>query len=254
VPNLQTISNRTTIRKNLIREITLAVSFFAMLAVCVWATEPWKNADYEKWSAKDVDRILNNSPWAKSILVPYYPYLNGDRRETDEHIQIGSGKDPGGVADSKIYQPDGTFTLRWNSALTLRRALYREAVLKGLGSDYAKQRYLINDEQNITLTLLPTGQTMVPPTEPLALTRETYLELHPSGRNIAATLAEERAWVDARDNRGFVFCFPQRQADGSLTISKDVTEVEFFTQIGVRKFMAKFRAADMMLGDGADYF
>lgn len=252
--NLQTVSDARIIQQSLVRKMVLSVTFVATLAVCVWATEPWKNADYEKWSAKDVDKILNNSPWAKSILVPYSPYLNGDRPETDQRIQIGSGQNPSGVADSKIYHPDGTFTLRWNSALTLRRALYREAVLKGLGSDYATQRYLVNDEQNIVLTLIPTGQTQLPPMEPPALTRETYLELHPSGRKIPASLAEERAWVDARDNRGYVFCFPQRQADGSLTISKDVTEVEFFTQVGVRKFMAKFRAAEMVLGNGADYF
>ena len=49
----------------------------ALLAICVFATEPWKNADYEKWSAKDVDRILNNSPWAKQITIPYSSYLNG---------------------------------------------------------------------------------------------------------------------------------------------------------------------------------
>jgi hypothetical protein len=236
------------------RKMALMASSLALMAISVWATEPWKNADYEKWSAKDVDKILNNSPWAKSILVPYYPYLNGDRRETDQHIQIGSGKDPSGVADTKIYQPDGTFTLRWNSALTLRRALYREAVLKGLGADYANQRFLINDEENIVLVLLPTGQTLLPPTEPPTLRRETYLELHPSGKRIPATIAEERTWVDARDNRGYVFCFPQRMADGTPTITKDVTEIEFFTQIGVRRFGAKFRAADMVGVEGVDYF
>ena len=254
MPNLQTAADGKIIRPNLIRNTAFALGALAMLALCAWATDPWKNADYEKWSAKDVDKILNNSPWAKSILVPYYPYLNGDRRETDEHIQIGSGRDPSGVADSKIYQPDGTFTLRWNSALTLRRALYRDAVLKGLGTDYATQRYLINDEENIVLALIPTGQTQLPPTEPPALRRETYLELHPSGRKIQATIAEERAWVDARDNRGYVFCFPQRQSDGSPTISKDVTEIEFFTQVGIRKFMAKFRVSEMVAGERPDYF
>lgn len=235
------------------RKIGLVAGAMACLAVCVFATEPWKNADYEKWSAKDVDRILNNSPWAKQITIPYSAYLNGDSPETDQQIKIGKAGDPSG-ADSQLYHASGTFTLRWNSALTLRRALYREAVLKGLGTDYASQRYLINDEENIDLVMIPTGQTLLPPTDAISLRRETYLELKPSGRKIYAVLAETRMWVDARDSRGYFFAFPQRMKDGTPSIPKDATEISFFTQVGVRRFEAKFKVAEMVMGEGADYF
>jgi hypothetical protein len=251
--NIQTSGWVVFNRKNLRRKIILAAGAIACVAVCAWATEPWKNADFEKWSAKDVDRILNNSPWAKQITIPYAPYLNGDSPETDERIKIGKASDPGG-ADGQIYHANGTFTLRWNSALTLRRALYREAVLKGLGTDFASQRYLINDEENIDLVMIPTGQTLLPPTEPITLRRESYLELKPSGRKIHAVIAEERMWVDARDNRGYFFAFPQRMKDGTPSIPKDATEISFFTQVGVRKFEAKFKVAEMVMGEGADYF
>jgi hypothetical protein len=240
--------------KSLKRKITFAAGAFALLAVCVWASDPWKNADYEKWSAKDVDRILNNSPWAKSITIPYSPYLNGDRRETDQRIRIGSGANPSGVADSQIYEPSGTFTLRWNSALTLRRALYRDAVLHGTPTDDASQKYLINDEENIDLVMIPTGQTRLPPIDGSNLRGKSYLELRPSGKKIYPVIAEERAWVDARDSRGLLFSFPQRLKDGTPAIPKDVTEITFFSQVGVRRFEAKFKVAEMMLGEGADYF
>lgn len=241
-------------RENLNRKTILVTGAFALLAMCVWASDPWKNSDYEKWSAKDVDKILNNSPWAKSITIPYSPYLNGDRRETDEQIRIGSAANPSGVADSRIYQPSGTFILRWNSALTFRRALYRDAVLRGLGTDDASQKYLINDEDNIDLVMIPTGQTRLPPIDGSNLRAESYLELRPSGKKIYAVIAEERAWVDAQDNRGFLFSFPQRLKDGTPAIPKDATEIVFFTQVGVRRFEAKFRAAEMMLSNGPDYF
>jgi hypothetical protein len=251
--NIQTSGWEVLNRKNLKRKIILAAGAIACLAVCVWATEPWKNADFEKWSAKDVDRILNNSPWAKQITIPYSPYLNGDSPETDQQMKIGKAGDPGG-ADAQTYHASGTFTLRWNSALTLRRALYREAVLKGMGTDDASQRYLINDEENVDLVLIPTGQTLLPPTEAISLRRETYLELKPSGRKIYAVIAETRMWVDARDSRGYFFAFPQRMKDGAPSIPKDATEISFFTQVGVRKFEAKFKVAEMMMGEGADYF
>ena len=252
--NDKTSDREVLTHKNLQSRMILAAGVFSLLAVCVWASDPWKNLDYEKWSPKDVDRILNNSPWAKSITIPYSPYLNGDRRETDKQVRIGSGADPSGLADSAIYEPSGTFILRWNSALTLRRALYRDAVLRGVPADDATQKYLINDEENMDLVMIPTGQTHLPPIDGYPLRAESYLELRPSGKKIYAAIAEERAWVDARDTRGFIFSFPQRLKDGTPSIPKDVTEIVFFTKIGVRRFEAKFRAADMMLGAGADYF
>ncbi len=203
--NIRIADRKVLTHKNLKCRMVLMAGAFALLAVCAWASDPWKNSDYEKWSAKDVDRILNNSPWAKSITIPYSPYLNGDRRETGEQVRIGSGADPSGVADSQIYQPSGTFILRWNSALTLRRALYRDAVLRGVPTDDASQKYLINDEEHIDLMMIPTGQTHLPPVDGSNLRGETYLELRPSGKKIYAVIAEVRAWVDARDSSRISF-------------------------------------------------
>lgn len=237
------------------RKAAFVAGAIAVFAMYVWAAnDPWKNADYEKWTSKDVEKILNNSPWAKSITVPYYPYLNGDGREIDQHAKIGNASDPSGVADAQIYAAEGTFTLRWNTALTVRRALYREAVLHGEPDDYAARRYLINDEENIVLTMIPTGQTLLPPTESPSLIRETYLLLQPSGKKIPAINAESRSEVDARKNRGYVFYFPQRKADGTFNISKDVTEIDFVIEVGVRRFEAKFRPADMVGVEGVDFY
>lgn len=253
--NIRTPTCEFPTHSNLKRKSILSAGAFALAAVCVLgATDPWKNADYEKWSAKDVEKILNYSPWAKTISVPHSPYLNGDRPETDQQIKIGKTSTQTDAAEELFYHPIETYTLRWNSALTLRRALYRDAVLKGLGTDDATQRYLINDDENMDLVMIPTGQTFLPPTEPIALRRETYLELKPSGQKIYTVIAETRSWVDARDHRGYFFAFPQRLKDGTPTIPKDVTEIDFFTQVGVRIFQAKFRPAEMMMGEGPDYF
>jgi hypothetical protein len=227
-------------------KLALVASAFAFIALSIWASEPWKTLDYQKWSLKDVDKILNNSPWAKSITLPYYPYLNGDRPETDQHIKIGSAPDPSGVADSRTYRPESIFTLRWNSALTVRRALYRDAVLRGLSADYAAHRYLIDDEEEIELTMIPIGQTLLPPAEPVTLMKETYLQLQPSGRKIQPSIAEQRPEVDSRGNDGYVFYFPKKMADGSPSIPKDATEINFFTQVGIRRFSIKFRPMEMI--------
>jgi len=239
----------------LLRKAAIAAALSALFAVFIWAaSEPWKNPDFEKWSAKDVDKILNGSPWAKTITIPYYPYLNGDSQESDTHIKIGSASNPHGVADSQIYAPTGTFVLRWNSALTMRRALYREAILHGEDSDFASHRYLINDEDNIELTMIATGQTLLPPTEAINLVEETYLEQLPSGVKIEVMNAEPRSQVDARGDEGYIFYFPQKLKNGAQTLSKDATEIEFHTQVGVRRFDAKFKPADMVGTQGVEFY
>lgn len=226
----------------------------ALVAFCACASDSWKTTPYEKWSAKDVEKILNDSPWAKSITIPYSLLLNGDRPETDERLKIGGASNPNGVADSQIYKPDGIFILRWNSAITVRRALYRDAVAHGIPADYANDRYLKNDPEFMELVMVPVGQTLLPPTEEPTLLRETTLQFQPSGKVVHPTNAQARGQVNSLGQEGYIFDFPKLAADGKSIIPKETTQIEFFTQVGVRRFGAKFKPADMMIHDVLDYY
>jgi hypothetical protein len=236
------------------RKVTFVVIGIALVAFCALASDSWKNTPYEKWSAKDVQMILNDSPWAKSITVPYSPFLNGNSQEADHQIKIGTASDPKELSDSRIYKPDGIFILRWNSAITLRRALYRDAVLHGIPADYAASRYLQNDPEFVELVLVPVGQTLLPPTEQSNLMSETQLQFQPSGKMIRPTSTQVRAQVNSLGQEGYVFDFPKQLPDGSPIIPKGTTQIEFFTQVGVRRFGAKFKTGDMAVHDTPDYF
>lgn len=65
----------------------------------VWATKPW-----QEWTKKDVEQVLNDSPWVKSqkVLVP-----------------VGRANAPN----------DFTFILRLRSALPMRQAIVRQRQL-----------------------------------------------------------------------------------------------------------------------------
>src|ERR1017187_5603015 len=43
----------------------LAAVLFA--AVAVYASDVWKDKDFENWDQKDVDKILKDSPWTKQV-------------------------------------------------------------------------------------------------------------------------------------------------------------------------------------------
>ncbi len=226
----------------------------ALAVFCAWASDSWKNTPYEKWSAKDVQKILNDSPWAKSITIPYTQFLNGNSQEADNQIKIGSATDPSGVADFRIYKPDGIFILRWNSAITLRRALYRDAVLHDIPADYAASRYLQNNPEFIELVLVPVGQTLLPPTEQSNLMAETTLQFQPSGRIIRPTTTVVGGQVSSLGQEGYIFDFARQLPDGSSIIPKGTTQIEFFTQVGVRRFAAKFKTSEMAIHDSPDNF
>jgi hypothetical protein len=242
-----------------LRKSVFALGLVAALAFSVFASDAWKTKPYEKWTAQEVEKILTDSPWAKAILLPNYPYLNGDSRETDKEIKIGKANDP--VEDplavpsahTRIFKPEGTFILRWNSSRTLRRALYRDAVLHGLPADFA-QHYMIDTPDHLQLVLIAVGQTTLPPVEESTLLKATFIQLQPSGEKIYTNHVRVRDSVDAAGDEAYVFDFPVNLGKSSPPLLQNATLVEFFTQVGVRKFNAKFHPAEMVNREGADFF
>ncbi len=240
-------------------KVVLAAGALALLTVCAWASDPWKSKPYEKWTPKEVQKILNDSPWAKIITLPYDPYLNGDRPEYHDKVQIGRVphdpvEDPVPNAVSKTFKPDATFVLRWNSARTVRRALYRDAVLRAISPAGAARRYLSDDPNVIELVLIAVGQTRLPPAERSTLLQKTYLRLQPSGRQIFPTRVRVRSGVDNLNDEGYIFEFPRKLANGSPAIPQQTAQIDFFLQVGVRIFQAKFRPEEMVGSDGADAY
>jgi len=237
----------------------LTIALLALAAVCAAASDPWKSKPYDKWTKKEVEKILNNSPWAQVVRVPYHPMLTGDRPEQHEKIQIGKtvwdpAKDEQANAVKDTFKPDSTFVVRWNSALTIRRALYRDALLRGISKDEATRRYLAQQDDEFEVVLVPVGQTLLPPTEPSTLLRNTYLELQPSGEKLIPIRAQPRREVDASRREGYAFQFRRLRPDGSPAIPQGVVRIDFFTQVGPRMFRARFQLEKMFAPEDLDLY
>jgi hypothetical protein len=237
----------------------LTIAFLALAAVCAAASDPWKSKPYDKWTKKEVEKILNNSPWAQVVRVPYHPSLGGERVEQQQKIQIGktvwdpaNDSEPNAVKDT--FEPDSTFVVRWNSALTIRRALFRDALLRGVPKNEAARRYLEQRADEFELVLVPVGQTFLPPTEPSTLLRNTYLELQPSGEKLIPIRAQARREVDASRREGYAFQFRRLLADGTPAIPQGVVRIDFFTQVGPRMFRARFQLDKMFAPEDLDLY
>ncbi len=46
----------------------LALSMF-LAGLALWAADVWVAKPYTEWTAKDVDKIMSDSPWAKQVSV-----------------------------------------------------------------------------------------------------------------------------------------------------------------------------------------
>jgi hypothetical protein len=111
------------------------------------AGEPWKKKP-SAWSNKDVDAILNRSPWAKAALVEFQvgdiakgpprgsvvapPPPNGassgpgggggSRNQMNENPIGGAPVGRGGIPAEASDLPKFQATVRWESAIPIRRA------------------------------------------------------------------------------------------------------------------------------------
>lgn len=120
------------------------------LFISTAAQEDWKTKDFDKWDAKDVETILNNSAWVK----------NQEIRLQFENRSVAVA---GSVVDNVSLAPslgntvgvgsispavDFTFTLRLRSSMAIRLALIRKNQLETRVEKLSdKEREIFNQRQ-----------------------------------------------------------------------------------------------------------
>jgi hypothetical protein len=242
------------------RARALSVSWLILLTAGAWAGQPWKQKPSKDWDKHDVDQILRNSPWAQVITVPYSPLaFTDDRLETGKSMQIGKvvrdpGKDPMdvGSADSRVWNPEGVFVLRWESSRTIRRALSRQAELQGGQTPVPSEAKLATDPEDYELVMVAESIVRLPERDAAALASNTYIQ----GKLAAARIHPDRIEFRRDPNSDRVtavaFHFPRHTPDGVLVIHANEEAIEFFCQVGPRRFRARFIPKQMTGRDGPD--
>jgi hypothetical protein len=130
------------------RNMTARLLFAAAAAaITLFAAEGWKKHEFTQWSQDDVDRILNDSPWAKETLATFeapHSHSAGGSDESEGGTSIGytapspinngmpagPGRSPDSAAAGPIdaaaaSMPTIRVVVRWESALPVKEALLR---------------------------------------------------------------------------------------------------------------------------------
>jgi hypothetical protein len=239
-----------------LRKAFLSGCVVLLLAAIVWAgDDPWKSKPYQQWDAKDVRKVLDASPWVRSLQVEA-PWRSGDVAAGDGGVISPPGPNrPGGArtgpggggadAGSGPQAALATFVVRWTSSRTIREAVFRNAILAGqMKEDVAEQQLAQPVE---TYEIVVAGADMKPfqSVDEKILEHGAFLMDRKTKQKIAPTSVKIQNSEDGTKILSVVFIFPKKSDSGISTIGADVKTVDFLSVVTNVKIEASFDATKM---------
>jgi len=198
----------------------------------------WENKPYTEWNDQEVDKLLNDSPWAKSVLLNTGP----------ERAYSGGRGSSGG--DGELTSSGGTLSnaatrlvVTW-FAQPMREAMARRLMLRdpAISKDRIEKLLHPNDQ---FLVFLVTGWTLGRQPDRVAaierLKKETVL-LKKSKEKIP--LAD--MILPQRKDDPLYLRF-EREVDGKPVITTADQEVTLVLRVGEDTYRLRFKLAEMLI-------
>ena len=146
---------------------SLGIAIVVLLALDLWAGDPWKEKPYKNWTEKDVGKILNESPWAKRVDVEATEIALTGRDGSKELPGSEAGGEGDGGAESRGSEEGSdekkgsvAFMIRWVSARTMREAWVRGEVLQKRVAELDMERALPPAPSDYELLVVGSGTTL----------------------------------------------------------------------------------------------
>jgi hypothetical protein len=213
------------------RPALYALAGIAVSACLLFAAEWWEKKPYTEWGARDVERMLDNSPWGKVHTVTIMnPMATGDRTfET-----VGSG--------DLEREKRNLFHLRFLTAKPIRMAVARQVMLAGQGQVELTglQRFIERPDSEylvlaMTVSAIPEGASSARGYWTSLMQLSTPVL---AGNTFLATKTGKRAYLvrydpPGKDGLGAKFYFPRTAEDGNPFVTVEDREVRFETTISL---------------------
>jgi hypothetical protein len=242
--------------------------FLLPIAVCLWAADFWQAKPFADWNDKDVQKMITNSPWAKSISVAMsgptasmpggaVAGAGGDGTDPAKPISEGGGG-RGGRGGAAAVTPaggggaSGDVVLRWQSALPVKQALAR--VKYGAEATTSTEAKEALDRQETAYVIVASGGALRsafrgdPEAIRKALIDQTRLSVKGKEPLKPADVQVGTSGAGGARGRGgpppaieIYFLFPK-----STPLTVDDKEVEFATKIGDLALKNKFQLKNMV--------
>jgi hypothetical protein len=244
-------------------------------AVCMWAADFWTSKPYTDWSAKELQKMMSDSPWAHRVDVELSVRMpnvssqsesggrgrgkgggGGDIATADGGATSGADLSgtrggAGGPAGAGGGPNDGPVTqtmpvmLVWQTALPVKQALMKAKFGAEAASSADAKTYLEREEQYIVLNVggLPTYAAQSAEGDAkAALLKLTSLNVKGKDplRAVEVQFSKRERVVDA------LFFFPRATAGSSGAFSSDDKELEFSTKFEKLAVKYRFKLKDML--------
>ncbi|HUJ32255.1 MAG TPA: hypothetical protein VLY23_13305 [Candidatus Acidoferrum sp.] len=255
---------------------------FAVLAVAalVWASsDPWKDKPYQQWDQKDVQHVLSNSPWAKTVQV--------DAKSSGADLQASQGGLPqgssagggsmgggggrpggggGGMGGSQPPEAGGgaggsdmgggvpqiVLSVRWLSSRTMREAFLRGAVLSGSMKEEDAEKQAAQPVDTYQVIIAGPNMTPFRSIEENAIKEKATLTTKKDKQKIEAAKVDIQRSPDGQTIRSIVIFFPKKSATGEATIAADEKGAEFSLAVAGVSIKTGFDFSKMYDAQGRD--
>ena len=240
------------------RKILLCGSVALLLAAVVWAgDDPWKAKPYQQWDAKDVRKVLDASPWVRTVQVDA-PWISaGNEGDADSGA---ASSQPSPTRSAQAPQPGAnsagglgpgaqtatvTFVVRWASSRTIREALVRNAILAGQIKEDAAAQELGQPVETYEIVVAAPDMKPFQSVDEKILEHGTFLMDRKTKQKIAPTGVKIQSSEDGKKIQSVAFFFPKKSESGVSTIGADVKAVDFQCVVTNVKIEASFDASKM---------
>jgi hypothetical protein len=236
--------------------VVMAVLF---ATVAVYASDVWKDKDFDKWDQKDVDKILKDSPWTKQVQyggggtgAMEAPWSQPASESAHPDISTGGRNSAAaGTSGSAGMGPATSFFVRWYSSRTVREAMARQREMKGTPADEARKG-LDSELDTYEIVLQSTNLNSFSKEGEASLKEHSYLMLKSNKDKITPSRVIVQKGTGDRAV-AVVYDFPRKSASGEPTIGAGEKGVEFYTKAGSTPLTVSFDISKMVDKKGQDY-
>ena len=213
--------------------VITAVAALLLGAICVYAEkkEFWESKPYTEWTEKEVDKLLKDSPWAKTIPLSTGP----------ENVSSG-GEDSAAAGGGYRQRP--MLVVTWYSRI-VREALARRLLLANPSGPQEQIDQLVHRRESAFHDLAVIGWSPGRNKEALSkLKEETYIQTKQNKEKIPL----KDVILPQRRGDPLVLRFA-READGQPMLTLEDKEVQLVLKMGDNTIRTSFKLADMVVND-----
>jgi hypothetical protein len=252
-----------------------AVMVVAGGALALGGSTPWKDKPYENWSQKDINLILQDSPWGK--IVPYvggtmHQLGNNNLDEADGSVGSG-GTAQGGAGSGKTYGGGGggfsailpaehdtvlndprkpkTYYVLWWSARTVREAEARQAMLAGQATEEQMKQWVSSTTADYEVMIRGLDMSVFDGRPAQSFMDKAFLQLKSSKQKIMPTRVEYLKTQEGHVSAA-IFHFAMKNSDGEPIVSPADNHVDFYCHVADGTIRTWFEPAEMVDPQGLD--